>query len=124
MGESYIIAGPCWELSEVLKMLEKATGIPLPRFAPPPFFLRSLSRLVSAVNRLRPLEGLLSPETLRVMGGATYLGSSAKATSRLGIEMRPLETGLIEVLPGYLEWAGVAAAQASSSRPGPRGDGE
>ena len=57
------------------------------------------------VDRLHPLEGNFSPETLRVGASATYLGTNAKATRELGISMRPIEEGLRESLPWYRELA-------------------
>ncbi len=56
-GESYIIAGPCHELSRVLALLEQLTGIPLPRLHSSPRVLRTLSRLLGPIDRLHRLEG-------------------------------------------------------------------
>lgn len=109
VGESYIIAGPCHELSSVLTLLERLTSIPAPRLHSSPRTLAALSRLLGLIDRVRPLSGTLSPETLRVGAGATYLGSNAKAVRELGISMRPLEQGLRESLSWYLELAGMTS---------------
>jgi len=107
-GESYIIAGPCHELSWVLTLLEQLTGIPAPRLRISPRMLARLSRLMGLIDRVHPLSDTLSPETLRVGAGTTYLGSNAKAVRELGISMRPLEQGLRDSLTWYLELAGLA----------------
>jgi hypothetical protein len=46
------------------------------------------------------VEGRRDVEALRVLGGTTYLGSSAKAEAELGFAARPLEEGLREMLGG------------------------
>ena len=40
IGESYIISGPCHELSRVLAVLQRLTGLPLPRLHTSPRLLR------------------------------------------------------------------------------------
>jgi len=106
IGESYIIAGPCEELSGVLALLEQLTGVPAPRLHAPPRILRTVSRLMEPIDRLHPLQGNFSPETLRVGAGATYLGSNLKARTELGISMRAVEEGLRESLGWYRSLAG------------------
>ena len=113
IGESYIVAGPGHELSRVLTMVEQLTGVPLPRLHSSPRLLKTVSRLMKLIDRLHPLEGTFSPETLRVGAGATYLGTSAKAVRELGISMRPIEEGLRESLSWYLELAGEDAHEGS-----------
>ncbi len=109
IGESYIIAGPCRELSQVLALLEKLTGVPLPRLHTSPPLLKAASWLMEPVDRLHPLEGNFSPETLRVGAGATYLGINAKAVMELGISMRRIEEGLRQSLGWYRSLAGGGA---------------
>jgi nucleoside-diphosphate-sugar epimerase len=105
-GESYIIGGPCAELSEVLAVLERLSGVPRPRLRSSPGLLRAASRFMRLIDRVHPLEGTLSPETLRVGAGATYLGSNAKAVRELRLSMRPIEEGLRESLAWYRGLAG------------------
>ena len=101
VGESYIVGGPCAELSAVLAVLERLSGVPGPRLRSSPAALRALSRLMEVVDRVHPLSGTYSPETLRVGAGATYLGSNAKAARELGLSMRSIDEGLRESLPWY-----------------------
>lgn len=57
---------------------------------------------------MAPFEGVLPlpseyrSESLRVLGGATYLGDNSKATEELGIEHRPLRDGLDAMLSAEL----------------------
>ncbi len=49
---------------------------------------RNVLGLISLVERIAPVPALYASETLRVMAGPTYLGSSAKAARR-SLEMPP-----------------------------------
>ncbi len=104
-GQSYIISGPCHELSEALRLLQKMTGLPLPRRSPPPALLKGVAAALSLIERFHPGQDMTSAEAIRVMAGVTYLGSNAKAKRELGIEMRPLEEGLRQSLSWYREYA-------------------
>lgn len=88
-GESYIIAGPAHTLVEAFEIASAITGLPAPRPLPPGL-LRAGARVLELLGR--------DAEALRVMAGATYLGSSAKAQRELGFSTRTLEEGLRETL--------------------------
>lgn len=106
-GESYIIAGPPHTLIEALEMAERITGVPAPRIRPGPGAMRAFSKLTGALGRVIPLPPDYAAETLRVMAGTTYLGSSAKAERELGFKARPLEEGLRETLAYEMELLGM-----------------
>jgi nucleoside-diphosphate-sugar epimerase len=97
-GESYIIAGPPHTLIEALALAEQITGVPGPRMHPPPAMIKATAAIMGLVERVLPVPPGYSAEYLRVSGGATYLGSNAKARAALGLTMRPLEEGLRETL--------------------------
>jgi hypothetical protein len=61
----------------VLAVLERLSGVPRPRLQSSPGLLRTASRVMALVDRVHGLKGTLSPETLRVGAGATYLASNA-----------------------------------------------
>jgi nucleoside-diphosphate-sugar epimerase len=103
VGESYIIAGPPHTLREALTLAERITGVPAPRIQPSPALLKYAAALMRVVERSVPLPSMFSSEYLRVSAGVTYLGSNAKARRELGIEVRPLETGLRETLAYELQ---------------------
>ena len=96
-GESYIIAGEPRTMVDVFELAERITGIRAPRFRPSPAFLKFLALFTRS-------------EYLRVVAGATYLGSNAKATRELGIAHRPLEEGLRETLEHEMARLGMTSA--------------
>jgi nucleoside-diphosphate-sugar epimerase len=102
-GESYIIAGPPHTLTEALSIAQRISGVPAPRIHPSPELLKSAAAVMRFVERIVPLPPMFSSEYLRVAAGVTYLGSNAKARRELGIEVRPLETGLRETLAHELQ---------------------
>jgi nucleoside-diphosphate-sugar epimerase len=97
-GESYIIAGPPHTFIEALAIAERITGVPAPRLHPSPGMMKLSAALMGAIGAMVPLPELLTAEMLRTIGGATYLGSNAKAQRELGFTVRPLEEGLRETL--------------------------
>ncbi len=98
IGESYFIAGPVHTLYDALKTAEKITGVKAPRLKASPGMLRAMSAAMGLVEKVIPVSGQYSSETLRVSAGATYLGNSAKAERELGFKARPLVEGLSETL--------------------------
>lgn len=97
-GQTYIIAGEPHTVVEVFEIAQRITGIPAPSSHPSPRTMRSLSRLMALVEKVKPVSESMSSESLRVLAGATYLGDNAKAKRDLGLSMRPLEQGLRETL--------------------------
>jgi nucleoside-diphosphate-sugar epimerase len=87
-GECYILAGPPHTLADALRIASRITGIPAPRTIPAGM-VRAIADVVDLVA---------DAEALRVLAGATYLGTSAKAERELGFTVRPLEEGLKETL--------------------------
>lgn len=108
IGESYIIAGPSSTLEAVLRLAEELTGIPAPPIVPPEI-LAGLSHVMRFIERIVSVPESYASETLRVMAGATYLGSSAKAARELGFTARPLEVGLQETLRHEMRLLGLEA---------------
>ncbi|MGB8700222.1 MAG: NAD-dependent epimerase/dehydratase family protein [Thermosynechococcaceae cyanobacterium] len=96
-GETYIIAGPSYGLTEAFALAQKITSIPKPWGAPPILF-KGLSQLVGLVETVLPIPDLYSSENLRVLAGVTYLGNNTKAKQALGYDPRSLEVGLAETL--------------------------
>lgn len=98
-GEESVVAGHSRTPTDVLALAERLTGVPAPR-AVPPAVLGALARLVALVEpAVRPPAGFES-ESLRALAGPTYFGDDATAVRELGVEHRPLETGLGD----YLAW--------------------
>jgi nucleoside-diphosphate-sugar epimerase len=97
-GETYIIGGPPHTLEEAFVVCERATGIPAPRWRPGPVAMQALAAVMGVLGRFVPLPDSYQAESLRVIGGSTYLGSSAKAARELGFTTRPMEEGLAETV--------------------------
>jgi nucleoside-diphosphate-sugar epimerase len=107
-GRNYFIAGPVHTLTDALKIAEGITGIPAGRIALPPALLRALSALMRPIDAMLTLPPSLSPESLRILGGVSYLGSSARARAELGWEPRLLKEGLTETLRHEMRQLGMS----------------
>jgi nucleoside-diphosphate-sugar epimerase len=107
-GRNYFLAGPVYTLADALKVAESITGIPVSRIKLPPVVLKTLSVLMKPFDAVMTLPPSLSPESLRVLGGVTYLGSSARARAELGWEPRPLKEGLTETLRHEMRQLGMS----------------
>lgn len=112
-GESYIIGGPAHEMTEVLAMVSRISGVPAPRIGISPPVLKALAAAAGMVERLFPLPERYSSEMLRVNAGVTYLGSSAKAERELGFRARPLEEGMRETVLHEMRLLGMVPPAAS-----------
>lgn len=97
-GRSYFLAGPVHTLVEALQIAQSITGIPAPRFHLPPVVLKGAALAMKAIDPLVRLPPSFAPESLRVLAGVTYLGSSARARAELGWRTRPLRDGLTDTL--------------------------
>lgn len=105
-GEEYIVAGHPQTLVEALAVAEELTGIPAPRAVSPAWF-RGASRLSGLAGRLVDLPPAYRAESLRVLGGATYLGDNAAARAEIGLEHRPFEEGFAATLDALATEIGV-----------------
>ncbi|MBL8136157.1 MAG: NAD-dependent epimerase/dehydratase family protein [Acidobacteria bacterium] len=108
VGESYIIAGPAHSLRAAVESAARASGRPAPIAGIPPRVLRGLARVMDGVGALAPLPEALRGETLRVVAGVTYLGSSAKAARELGFAPRPLDEGMRHLVEHEMRGLGLA----------------
>jgi nucleoside-diphosphate-sugar epimerase len=110
-GRSYHLAGPVYTLVEVLELAARLTGLRSPRSISP-----ILPRLMAAV--LQPFVGWLNlsaphhPESLRAIGGVTYLGDSTRGRREIGFDTRPLEEGLRETLEYEMKLLGIQKPEA------------
>jgi nucleoside-diphosphate-sugar epimerase len=109
-GESYIIAGPCATLEDVLVMAEKITGKKAPGIRVGPPLMRGMAKLMGAVGKVVPLPVTYAAETLRVAAGVTYLGDNSKARRELGYDPRPLEEGLRETFEHLMRELGLSSS--------------
>ncbi len=103
-GETYIIAGEPATYQEALQLASHITGKSVPMIVPYQM-MKAMSYLVKPFEAVLP--ELYSPETLRVMSGATYWGDNSKAKRFLGYNPRPLSEGLESTLRHEMELLGM-----------------
>ena len=106
-GESYLLTGPVHTFEDAFAIAARIAGKRPPFFHPRPIMMRGAAKLVSL------LEGWdvrvpIASETLRLMAGSTWIGSSAKAERELGFTVRPLEEGLRHTIEHELRRLGMA----------------
>lgn len=98
-GDTYIIAGPVHTLREVLEVVERFSGVPMPSLHLGSWFWKLSDYAVRPLDFLGlPLPKLYRPEVLRLQAGVTYLGSNMKAREELGYQPRAITEGLPEVV--------------------------
>lgn len=96
-GEDYVIAGEPYTLVEMFDLAEDITGIDAPRALSPRLF-GAMAPVAAVVDRVVDLPADYKPESLRALGGTTYLADNSKARDELDLEHRPFEEGLRETL--------------------------
>lgn len=112
-GEAYIIAGPVHTFTEGLAIAEEITGLPAPRLHPRPGLLRATAVAMDAIGQIVPLPENYTGESLRVIAGTTYTGSSVKAHRELGFTARPLSEGLRETLAWEMRQLGMPVGRGA-----------
>jgi nucleoside-diphosphate-sugar epimerase len=96
-GRNYFLAGPAHTIVEAIDIASSVTGLAKPRRLHPRVLQAAagVTRIIEMAIRVPPP---LSSESLRVLAGVTYLGSSARAGEELGWTARPLADGLAATL--------------------------
>jgi nucleoside-diphosphate-sugar epimerase len=92
IGESYLLTGPAHTFQEAFALAAEIAGRRPPPFHPPPALMRAAASLAAGLERF-DMRLPFAAETLRMMAGATWVGSSAKAERELGFTARPLAEG-------------------------------
>lgn len=99
-GEKYIVAGEFYTLEEVLKGLEKASGVPAPKMRLPFGLVLVVAFIQETIGRLTGRQVLMTRESVRTLHGQHKM-TSAKAQRELGARFRPLEETLKDVVEWY-----------------------
>lgn len=97
LGESYNICGPTSTFGQAMKLVEPITGVPLPPTLPSVAFAVT-AVILGVVEKVIPLEGTYTAESMRVNANVTYWGNSSKALHDLGFSARSLKEGLPPVV--------------------------
>ncbi len=118
-GECYNLTGDTYTLVETMRLAEKITGVPAPRLKASPAVFKTLSVIMSVVEKLLPVPDEYSAEYLRTIAGVTYLGDYSKASRELGYQPRAFEAGLAETLHHEMGLLGMKAPALAGSPFGP-----
>jgi nucleoside-diphosphate-sugar epimerase len=113
-GESYIIAGDPYTLIEAYNLASGITGIKAPRRRVGPAVLKLASVGMRFFGMFFRVPDAYTAGGLKVLAGATYLASSAKARHELGFRARPLEEGLRDTLAEMLAESPAACGTKAS----------
>jgi dihydroflavonol-4-reductase len=106
-GDSYLLTGPIHTFEDAFALAARIAGKRPPLLHPRPVVMRSAARFVSLLERW-DIRVPVAAETLRLMAGTTWIGSSAKAEKELGFSARPLEEGLRHTIEHELRQLGMA----------------
>jgi nucleoside-diphosphate-sugar epimerase len=107
IGESYLLTGPVHTFQDAFHLAARIAARRPPPIHPPPFVMRGAAALARLLERF-DLRSPYAAETLRLMAGTTWIGSSAKAQQALGFSARPLEEGLRHTIEHELRQLGMA----------------
>lgn len=97
-GRNYFLAGPVHTLVEAIDLASAITGVPAPRLRVPPGVLRGAAACTGVLERFVQLPSAYASESLRVLAGVTYIGTSVRAQQEFGWTARPLREGLTGTL--------------------------
>jgi nucleoside-diphosphate-sugar epimerase len=106
IGESYLLTGPIHTFQDALALAAKIAGRRPPPLHPPPVIMRGAASVAAVVEQW-DVQFPYAAETLRLMAGTTWIGSSAKAQQALGFTVRPLEEGLRHTVEHELRQLGL-----------------
>ena len=106
-GESYLLTGPAHTFQDAFDLAAKLSGKRQPLLHPTPVVMRAAASLSAGLERLN-IRGGYPAETLRLMAGTTWIGSSAKAERELGFTTRPLDEGWRHTIEHELRQLGMA----------------
>ena len=108
VGENYLICGPTHTFIEGMKLIEKFSGVPAPKFIAPPRMMKAMSTLMGIVEKVVPLPATYTSEFLRVSAGVTYIGKNSKAKRELGFTPRPLDKGMRDTIKYEMKQLGMS----------------
>lgn len=95
IGESYILAGPAFSLSDMMDLWAKLLNRKPPSVRIPARFLQPLIPFIGLIDQFIPLPDIISQDTLTILD-ATYGARADKAHRELGWHTRPIEQGMLE----------------------------
>jgi len=97
VGESYILAGEPRTFLDAFRLAARIANC-RPPTSVPPGLLGAMAHLAGLVERFVTLPPAYTAEGMRVLAGASYFGSNAKARRELGFNPRPFDAGWRETV--------------------------
>lgn len=107
LGETYLLTGPPHTFEDAFDLAARIASKRPPTIHPPPLVMRGAAALTAMLERWE-LRLPFAAETLRLMAGTTWIGSSAKAQQALGFSARSLDEGLRHTIEHELRQLGMA----------------
>jgi nucleoside-diphosphate-sugar epimerase len=106
-GESYLLTGPVHSFEDAFAVAAHIARKRQPFLHPRPVVMRTAAAITRTLEgwNLRPP---VPSETLRLMAGTTWIGSSAKAERELGFTTRSLDEGLRHTIEHELRQLGMS----------------
>jgi len=106
-GEAYLLTGPTHSFEDAFALAAQIAGRRPPMIHPPPMLMRGTASLAAFLERW-DMRLPIPAETLRLMAGTSWIGTSAKAQQALGFSARPLEEGWRQTIEHELRQLGMA----------------
>jgi nucleoside-diphosphate-sugar epimerase len=103
-GESYIICGETYKLTDAFELASKVSGKKAPMTVPYQM-MKVMSVLVTPFDSVMP--DSYTSEGLRVLAGITYTGDNSKAKRELGYNPRPVSEGWVETVKHEMNLLGM-----------------
>jgi dihydroflavonol-4-reductase len=107
VGESYLLTGPQATFQDFFATAARISSRRVPPIHPPPTLMKITAALAAGLERW-DMRLPIAAETLRLMAGTTWIGSSAKAREALGFTARPIEEGLRHTIEHEMRQLGLA----------------
>lgn len=107
IGETYLLTGPVHTFQDVFATAARIVGRRPPPLHPPPMLMRAAASVATQLEKW-DMQLPFPAETLRLMAGTTWIGSSAKAERELGFTTRTIDEGLRHTIEHELRQLGMS----------------
>ncbi|NMF86730.1 SDR family oxidoreductase [Nodosilinea sp. P-1105] len=99
-GQRYLIGGKYYSMADLMGHLETVSGVPAPKLKLPGFAMGILAVVSTWIGQLRGQKSEIPIEGVKIML-ATLAYDSTKAQQELGIQFRPLDESLHDMVTWY-----------------------
>jgi dihydroflavonol-4-reductase len=99
-GNRYLVVGHYYSMADLMRTLEAVSGVPSPKQKIPGFMMRVLAFFSTWMGRLTGREPDIPMEGIKIML-ADLAYDSTKAQRELGVQFRPLEISLADMVAWF-----------------------